>query len=173
MIDAVALTSDHSLGWQLFPLGLQRVYNFCQKYDSDADPAMLCAAIKREFIEPNPKSAIILAMDTDESGVTKPVGHLLVSLESWYGTKMATIVQYEVDGGTKIPRAQLRECFGKVERWALLSGAKFLQCMARGPKEARAFSIFYGMQPQRTMMRKTIEAPPSTGVATPEEGRVN
>src|SRR5512147_1838960 len=88
---AVALTNTDSESWELFPIALYRIHKFAKSYDSDAEVTKLVASMKYCFAIGG-DALIMLLLD----GRTV-IGHMLVSMESWYGTKFATISQYELD----------------------------------------------------------------------------
>lgn len=157
-LEAVALDSGDARSWALFPHAIFRIAKFARTYDSDADVTKLVASLKYCFAVSG--ESLILLLIEDGKHV---VGHMLVSLESWYGTKFATVSQYELDRA--MPRNLADRAMDHVGEWAERHGAQFLQALARNEKVARAFTAFHGFQRDRIMLRKPL----STGVA-PDAG---
>lgn len=155
-LEVFSVDSNSAKGWQLFPHAILRIVKFCQQYDSDADAKKLVAQLKTNFVYSEPNGYILLLLE----GQTV-VGHILVAMEEWFGTKMATIIQLEID--KPMDRELQKRALEDVENWARLKGATFVQCMARNDTVARAFSIYHGFTRQRIMMRKSLESP-STGL---------
>lgn len=154
-LEALLLSAEDARSWHYFPHAIFRIAKFAKKYDSDADIAMMVAQLKLSFVRPDSPANILLFLN---KGVT--VGHLLTSMEEWFGTSFATIVQYELD--QPCPRNFTVLALAEVEKWAVARGARFLQCLARDEHVARAFSTFHGFEKNRIVMRKPL----STDVAT-------
>lgn len=157
----VELWSGDQHSWALMPAMLYRIGTFAQRYDSDADTSMMIAHLKMAFVHPKP-SAVMLAM-LDEKGTL--IGHLLVTIESWFGTSFATIVQYEVDKGVRVPRGFQKIALARIEEWAKERGCTFVQALARNATVARAFTTFHGFEENRVVVRKSL----STDVAPSEQ----
>jgi hypothetical protein len=148
-LEAVVLRSSDARSWWLFPAAVLRVSEFVRKYDSDADPLLMVAQLKQAFIHPRPAAHLMVLLEDNVI-----VGHLLVIVETWFGTDFATIVQLEID--RPVPRAMARDTMAFIEDWAKEMGCKFIQCMARNEQVARAFKIFHGFERTRVMMKKSL-----------------
>ena len=149
-LTVLILEQTDAAAWQLMPELLKRVYEFCQKYDSDANTPQLLGSIKQSFVHPTPG---IIGMLLLMNG--KVTGHLLVTLEEWMGCRMATIVQIESD--VPLTHDIVDGPFEFLNDWAVFSGARYFQCLARNDTVARLFSQKYGFQRQRVLMRKRLE----------------
>ena len=158
-LETYALCSSDARSWSLFPYAAQRIARFAQKYDSDADVMMLIASLKQQFTHPRPMIQTVVLLNGDKS----VDGHLLVSLEEWFGTRFATLVQYETDIAT--PHNLTTPTLDWVEAWARENGAQFMQALALNDKIARAYSVFRGFDRNRIIMRKSL----STDVAQTEK----
>lgn len=150
-LTVLILEQTDATAWQLMPELLRRTYDFCQKYDSDANTAMLLGSIKQAFVLPTPGIVGMLLL-MEGKGV---VGHLIVTLEEWMGCRMATIVQIESD----IPLTHdiVDGPFEFLNDWAVFSGARYFQCLARNDTVARLFQQKYGFERKRILMRKRLE----------------
>src|SRR5262249_60115202 len=108
MIRFVSLKRDDPESWALMPSVLARVGVFCVKYGTDTTAKVLLDAIMLHFASPETTdketgratAPMILAMAAVSEG--EVVGHLVLSVDYWCGSYLATIVQYETD--VPIPR---------------------------------------------------------------------
>lgn len=152
-----SLEKNDDLAWAYMPTYLARVSEFSRKYDGDADVKTLQEAIERTFTSPQPGGLFLAYIN----GYERMAGHLLVTLETWFGTKMATIVQYELD--EPLGREATQHSLAFIEDWAKKNGSEFLQVLAVNEKVARIYSIYDGFTRNKIMMRKSLRPP--TGVA--------
>lgn len=155
--------------WALMPELFRRVENFNLRYDTDSKPGRLNEALRRSFIESMPGMIGMLLL-TDKA----VIGHLVVTLEDWMGTKMATIIQLESD--EPITPEMMDVPYEFLHHWAAGNGCAFLQCMARSEVVARLFRQKYGFDQKRILMRKAIavvqgESNPQMAVATAENDK--
>lgn len=154
-LEVLVLTCTDARAWAYWPIGAKRVADFCVKYDTDADPMLMVAQLRTAFVQPKSNAYILLLLEDGNV-----IGHLLVTLEEWFGTRIASIVQYELD--KTIPRSMANETLRCVEDWARQAGAAFVQCMARNEAVARTFSTYFNFKRERVMLRKSL----STDVAS-------
>lgn len=150
-LTVLILEQTDAAAWGYMPELLRRAYAFCEKYESDANAAMLLASIKQSFVNPTP-GIIGMLLVMEGRGV---IGHLVVTLEEWMGCRMATIVQIESE--IVLTPEILEAPFEYLNNWALLSGAKFFQCLARNETVARLFQQKYGFERKRVLMRKALK----------------
>lgn len=148
-LEAVVLSADDQRSWGYFPYAIYRIASFAREHDSDADVGMMVTQLKISFVRPDGPASIILLLDDGQV-----IGHLLTTIEEWFGTKFATIVQYSLD--KPCPRNFTILALEEVERWAKSRGATFVQCLALDDKRARAFSVFHGFTKNRIVMRKAL-----------------
>ncbi len=146
-LEILELRMSEFRAWALFPYAAKRCADFCAKYDSDADPAEMVKQVQQAFMYPGQASLLVLLRDG------RTVGHLLVTMENWFGTKMATVIQYETD--EPVPRAVQMGWLEWFEDWARERGAKFFQCLTRNEDLARVFQR-YGYKRERILMRKPL-----------------
>jgi hypothetical protein len=148
-----SLTAEDAAGWALMPFAMYRIAQFVKNYDSDADPAMMLAHLKLEFSNPKPRMLVLVLL---EDGAMR--GHLLAGIEEWFGSRFATVVQYETD--TPVPLDLTREAFGAVEEWGKSHGCKAMRAITRNAALARTFGR-YGFSGERVIITKPLP----TGVA--------
>ena len=135
--------------WTYFAELLERVDNFVETYDSDADSSLLAEALMLHFAQGSDQMLFFVCVKNN-----KVAGHLIATIDTWCGSKYATIIQYEVDKGSLLSEER-REGWKLLTAWAQSHGAN-LQILARSPKMARVFSRYWGFTPERVLMRKRI-----------------
>lgn len=130
--------------WGYFGQLLERAGDFCQKYDSDADPKELENILISHFAQ---GSNLMMFLVTVQEGAI--VGHLIASLDVWCGARFATILQYELDKGSTIDRTEGKRL---LDAWAAMHGVR-LQLLARNARIAKLFNRYWGFNPVRILMR--------------------
>jgi hypothetical protein len=140
------------LAWAMMPALKARIEKFCATYDSDAKPDLFLQQLEQSFILVHPGIIGMLLLD-DKAAI---VGHIVLTLEDWMGTKMATILQLECD--VPLTEELFRVPLEWFEWWAKASGAQFFQCFARNEAAARLFEKKFGFEKKRVLMRKRLEA---------------
>ncbi len=120
---------------------IDRVYDFCLKYDSDYSPNVY-AAVVAENIFSQETNMLVLAAVLDD-GVK---GHLVASVESIYGGEpFVTISQCHIDGDIS-SSGVVSEMLYTVVEWANNLGCKSVRCVARNAPVARLFKMKYGFE---------------------------
>lgn len=135
--------------WTYFAEVVDRVTKFCDTYDSDADSKILANIMIGHFAQSSDSMLILASVVNDEV-----VAHLLAAIDTWCGSKFATILQYEAEKG-KMPLADKKEGYRILEAWAKTHQAG-IQILARNPQVARLFSRYWGFKPERILMRKRV-----------------
>lgn len=173
---ALLLEKKNRTHWALMPFVLDRVREFCKRWESVADPEQLCQQIVNCFVLGNP-AVIVLALIDEANGAL--VGHVLAETSDWAGSRFATILQYELDQPQPTdaqPRRAFsledrRRGFAAIEEWARQQKCLGVQVFARNPKVARAFRA-YGLSQNAVLMRKPVESPiASEGEVSPSGHR--
>lgn len=139
------------LAWGLMPMLCERIRAFCTKYDSDAKPETFIQQLQTSFVLREPGIIGMLLLD----GNVNVTGHIVVSLEEWMGTRMATILQLESD--EPLTEELVRAPLEWFEWWAIANKAEHFQCFARNQAAARLFERKYGFQNMRVLMRKKLQ----------------
>lgn len=145
------LTKDAPEAWQHIPALCDRLREFCLKYDSDANTTMLLQAYQQHFLSDTPQMLAFVLLD---AGVM--VGHLLVSIDVWMGCKVCSILQYEKEGTTLIPREQLRQTLEGIATWGRSQGALHFQALVRRPDLVKAFQGVYDFRSFAMILRKSL-----------------
>ncbi len=143
------LRREDALSWSLVPEVCQRIRRFCERVASDAPAELLVQTLWLNFVHATPQ--MIAFVGLDDSGL---VGHALVSIEEWAGTRIATVLQYEVDH--PVPREEIRRCYGELVRWARSCGATQLQGLAINHRVARVLRQRYGFTERYVLMRRPL-----------------
>lgn len=135
--------------WAYMPQALARVRAFRANYEHYGDVERLVRVIEAHFLTDDPDVLLIVGV---EDG--KVMGHMLLTLDEWLGSKFVTIQQYEVD--VALPREELRAHLALVETWARHKGAGEIRIIAEGPVRERAYRAFYGFEGGKTLMSKKV-----------------
>lgn len=147
----IVLLKHDDASWQYVPQVCERLAAFCRKYESEANPDQVVQTYKSHFLADDPLIIAIVALHDDQI-----VGHLLVSLDTWMGTKVATILQYEHDAGALLPPETLQKTFAWLRQWAQDHGAYALQALVRDPKLSKTFVTNYGFKPKAVILRQPV-----------------
>lgn len=104
-----------------------RVVDFCNKFDSDADPNVLFEAVTRSFYDPSP-SLLLLAAVNDAGCV---VAHLIGSMEEYFGSRYVNVLQFWKDSGVTLPAELKEKAAGALVAWGHANGTDTLRVWAR------------------------------------------
>lgn len=148
--DVVPMTKLSPWAWAAMPELERRIRDFCVRHDTDLPADLLIRSVHASYIADVPNMLVILAIDDGQV-----IGHLLVDLADWGGRKVATIVQYALDG--MVPIEVLRKGLGLIEQWARGRGCQAVQVLAISEELARAYGRFYGFRRHRVLMRKRLD----------------
>lgn len=135
--------------WTYFAELVERVENFCVRYDSDADPKILSNILITHFTQYNDNMLLLVSIVDN-----KVVAHLVAGIDTWCGAKYGTIIQYEANRG-EMPLEDKQQGYWYLENWATKHQAQ-LQILARNPQMAKLFNRYWGFKPERILMRKRI-----------------
>ena len=136
------------ISWSYFPYIVLRAQAFIKEYDADANPQIFADVMVANFAAATP-SMIAIGL-INESGFL--VGHLVVQIEDYMGSRFATIIQLEVDSESALKPEVIAPAYDWIKGWAAKCGAKRLQCMARNDAVARLFRQRYGFEKKRVLM---------------------
>ena len=152
----MTLRQDQPICWILMPQTLERIKNFCLRYDTDSDPKKLAESVQVSFASGNNGVLIMVAVEQ-----YRVVGHLLATMDSWFDKKFITILQYEIDSDSGIDTGFLQAGFNRIKKWGKEQGAQAIHINARYDKDqelfnqslVRMFETFYGFEPHKILMR--------------------
>lgn len=141
------LTKSDPLSWRVMPQMLIRVAKFCEQYDTESNPQILCRLISHNFVIDNPTVIICAFMEDNEV-----VGHLLGIIWEWCGENQLTIWQYELD--RPFPLEEIQAKWNWLKQWAKKthSVAK-VKALCHTPEVEKTFRIFYGFKPKGTWLQ--------------------
>ncbi len=145
MCKIVILLKEDRGSWGLIPGFLDRVKNFCSKYDTDTDGIGLCRLLEAHFIADDPKFIMLAAVKNGEM-----VGHALASVEYYYGRKFLNIIHLELDEA--VNRDDLNRGFEAMLSWGMLQGAEEVRISTSTRPKAKMLKRFYGFKPHRMVM---------------------
>jgi GNAT superfamily N-acetyltransferase len=143
------LRREDPLSWSLVPEACDRIRRFCERVGSDAPAEKIVAAYWQNFVHPAPQMIVFVCLD--DSGV---MAHALLDIEEWAGTRIATVLQYELD--RPVPGGEIRRCYAELVRWARSCGATQLQGLAINQRVARVLRQRYGFTEHRILMRRPL-----------------
>lgn len=147
----VLLLKDRPKAWGLMEQARPRIRKFCERYDTDSDPNILIQSVDDHFAMTSPQVIVMVAAIG-----AAVVGHLLACIDTWCAKKYVTILQYEIDKGSNIPRDLLRAGFDVLGEWGEMHGARDFQAQVRDSKMEIIFSRFFNFKSVRTLMRRAI-----------------
>lgn len=145
----ILVRHDCEESWQYMPRVLQRIADFCAHYSPEEDGAQLAEVCKIQFLHPQPTFRIYAAIRDDVV-----VGHALVSVSEWLGSRWVTIHQYETD--ETLPVDVVRTHRDEIESWARSIGATEVRAIVASEGRVRAFGRFYGLKPWRMLLRREL-----------------
>ena len=147
MFRVIPLTKDDKLCWALLPFVVERAKAFANKYDSYAKPDELAKIIEFNFVTGNP-TVLSVAITKKGKGV---IGHAIASADSYLGTTMLTIMQYEMDEPLE-PRELYNQGWEAILAWGRSKGATVVQGFALDEARAERFKKF-GLKRSHIVLR--------------------
>lgn len=148
---ALQIEQGDARAWHFLPALLARVEKFCQRYDSEATTTTVLALIKSEFVKPFPGTVGWLWL----SELGEPIGHMLLTIGEWMGTRIVTVLQFEVDR-VPFPKQLGDAMMDWLDRFARANQAKNIHCNTRNEALARLFKRQYGFEKQMAMLSKPV-----------------
>ena len=135
------------------PDALVRIRDFCGKYDSDADPGLLCCAVAQDTWAATPRHLLLVGVEDGQA-----VGHLLATIEEYYGNRVVMVAQLERDRNIGTLSDELyAEGIQQVVDWGKALGAVGLRVWARTDRVAKLFARRLGFKPSpRVLMNLTF-----------------
>lgn len=155
--ELLMLNKEDPRSWMLMPKVFAAIHDFCDKYDSDVDPVLLCRAIEIHFMAEKPLMMVLAVT----SGV-RLVGHLIASIEDWFGTRMVTVLQYRHEGVTLwgkkviVTRDMLSEGSELLENWGRQHNAEHIQALVKDKRVIVAYKRFHHFKAHSVLMRRAI-----------------
>lgn len=152
----LTLTREYPECWHYMPAVLERVATFCTKYDTDTKPEYMVRQVSTHFVADDERQTVrAIAGLIDD----RLVGHCVISLDSWCGTGIVTIAQFELD--EPMPRAVIRDGLEQIAWWGKSRGGAIMRLWAiqddsRGAARTRLFRMLYGFQPARMISDKAL-----------------
>lgn len=139
-----------SLSWSMMPELQRRVKAFCETYDGEADPVVVVAILKQSFVSPTP--GMVGWLHLDEFG--KVIGHCLLTVGDWMGTKIVTVLQLELERSLTPELGAAMMSW--IERFGRANQAKHIHCTTRNEAIARLFARQYGFSKKLVWMARPI-----------------
>lgn len=152
MVQIKLLHSSQKETWALVPKVEDRIRAFVAAYASDMNPEYLIQWLRMSFISNGPTSLTLAGVDED--GVV--VGHAVALAEKWFGTNVVTLVQLEVDPGTRLTAEDWAQGEKALAAFAAYTHATHIQIAARNKAAARLFAR-HGFREGRVLMRRAVE----------------
>lgn len=151
--EVVALNHSDRATWKHFPDFLHRLEGFCRFLESSVNVPALTKFCEWSFVADEPTALMLVGLDED--GFV--CGHLLAIAELWFGTKVVTVVQIEVDKGTIFPEPWRYVGSEMLTEFANKHQATIIQIAARNRAVARLFQRQYGFKEDRILMKRPVE----------------
>lgn len=130
---------------------VERIIDFCIKYESEADPEIMYEEIVKSYVMPSPPMALFAAVDDDG----KIVSHMVATIEVFFGSRSVSILQYWKDDEVKVPDEMKFQVFEALRDWGEACGATRFRVYARNEVVAKIFETKYGFQRDRKVMMNT------------------
>jgi hypothetical protein len=129
-----------------------RINEFCQKYESEADLDILFEDVMQNYFSSSPRMLIFVLLDNEEI-----VAHMLVTLDEYYGSRFITIQQYWKDPGVKIPMEIRIAVFQKMGQWGKDNGVSQLRIWAKDSDTADHFEKYGFTRDQKIIMNTSLK----------------
>jgi len=130
-----------------------RVSEFCRRYESESDREILFEEMMANYFNSNPRMLMFVCLDDEEN----IVGHLIATIDEYYGSKFITIHQYWKDPGIKIPDNLKAEVFIALGRWGELCGTDKVRVWARNSTVANLFEKYGFERDKKIIMNASIK----------------
>lgn len=149
----VTLCKEKPFAWALMPDFLERVRQFCIKYDTDNEPDILARSVMLDFVRDEPGFFIMVAVRDYNI-----VGHLLacISTAPWGTKKRLAVLQHKDDEGAKIPEELLQAGLKMLVRWGREQGATQMTTVATNKEVERRLHVFYGFETDMMQMKRGL-----------------
>lgn len=115
-----------------------RVAAFAEKYDPEANPDILYPLLVSSYLEATGMSLLLILRDAEL------IGHCLLVVEDYYGTRSLNVNQYELD--ESIPDEIAKQGIADIAKNAARVGATKVRIQARNKRVARLFRTRYGFR---------------------------
>lgn len=137
-----------------FRCALDRIVDFCRKYESEADPELMYSEVCRNFFLENPSMVVFVGLN--ERGAI--VAHLLAAIEEYFGNRRVTVLQYWKDHGESIGLDQKAEVLEAVAQWGQRCGATEMKIYARNEQVAQIFEKYGFKRDKKVIMNAPLES---------------
>ena len=133
---------------------LDRVMEFTQANESDADTNILFAELSAAYFHQNPTTMTWVGVDDDGA----IVAHMVATIDNYYGGRFVTIHQLWKDPGEEITQEQRGKMFDSLFKWGRDNGCKDVRVYAMNEIVAGVFEEGYGFtRTERVMLKVPIE----------------
>lgn len=129
---------------------LERIEQFCSRYESEANPDIFFEALTESYYSVSPGFLMFAGI---EDG--KMIGHAVYSMENFYGHKYVNMMQYWVDPDCKIDYKFKEKVFRDVKVWADEAGTDDVRIWARNEQVAELFEKVYGFERSEKVIMET------------------
>ncbi len=138
--------------WAKTPAFEDRVRAFATEFETGTDPAFVIQHLRMSFVSSGPTSLVLLYVDDDEI----IVGHVVCLAEMWFGKPVVSIMQLQVDPGTRLTAEEWKVAEDAVVAFAKFHKAETIQIAARSRAAARLFRR-RGFSGEWVLMKRAVE----------------
>lgn len=137
--------------WAWMPYVLQRIHNFCEKYDTETAPDDAVALVRAWFAAGDPHLGLWIAV---RDGIL--VGHIFATPEPIGAARLRYVLvrQAEVDAGIDL-REEAKVVFANIEDWTRRLGLSKMIMVTH--RDADAMARRWGWRQYKAMMYKEIK----------------
>lgn len=129
-----------------------RIKEFCMRYESDADHAILFEEVTRNYFSATPNMLIYVGLIGGEIAA-----HAVATIDNYYGHKCVNLLQYWKQDEVKVPDEVKIAVLVDLIRWGKEAGTDKLRIWARNEEIANIFERKYGFKrDQRIIMNTSL-----------------
>lgn len=139
MITIERVLISHENICKRLPSALDRIGKFCTEHTTEANPSIMVGSVALDCMSNNPHFLLLVAVNTDSDTV---VGHLLASIDSYYGSRICSIMQLSVDRGSGVTQEIFNNGMKMVDDWADYFACSSIRILARNAATARLFKKY-------------------------------
>jgi uncharacterized protein YuzE len=142
------LSCKNDESWALMPKLLKRIKAFCEKYDTETDPAYLIPQVSQMFAVDSPSMGLWCATN----GNGKMIGHTLVTVETYCDKPYLLVMQAEVENN--FPTKFTKQVLDEVIKWGKAKNINRIHITTERIPEA--FTRKYKFKKRKTILIKEI-----------------
>ena len=128
----------------------ERIKNFCNKYESDADQAIFFEEICKSYWSDSPTIVVYVGLLDDEVKA-----HAVVTIDNYYGHISLNLLQYWRDEDVRVPQWIKERVVYDMMQMGKDLGVDKLRVWARNEDVANFFVDYYGFERDKKIILNT------------------